>query len=154
MMGYHLTSSDLPITKTSNCILAGVEKAVTEPTPMPCIRCGECATACPVSLLPQQIYWHAKAKELEKTREYSLFDCIECGCCSYVCPSEIPLVQYFRFAKTEIMNQEDEKRKSNIARVRHENRQARQETEKREKDLRQQRRKAALASEKTDKETP
>lgn len=153
MMGYHLTGCDLPITKTSNCILAGVENAVTEPMPMPCIRCGECATACPVSLLPQQIYWHARAKELEKTQEYNLFDCIECGCCSYVCPSEIPLVQYFRFAKTEIMNQEDEKKKSNVARIRHENRQNRQETEKREKDLRQQRRKATLASENVDKET-
>jgi electron transport complex protein RnfC len=153
MMGYHLTGCDLPITKTSNCILAGVENAVTEPMPMPCIRCGECATACPVSLLPQQIYWHARAKELEKTQEYNLFDCIECGCCSYVCPSEIPLVQYFRFAKTEIMNQEDEKKKSNVARIRHENRQNRQETEKREKDLRQQRRKATLASEHVDKET-
>ena len=51
------------------------------------------------------------------------------------------------------MNQEDEKKKSNVARIRHENRQTRQETEKREKDLRQQRRKATLASEHVDKET-
>jgi electron transport complex protein RnfC len=158
MMGYQLSSSDLPITKTANCILAGVEEAALDTTPMPCIRCGDCATVCPVSLLPQQLYWYARAKDLEKTRDYNLFDCIECGCCNYVCPSEIPLVQYFRFAKTETMNQEQERQKSDAARIRHENRQARQLREKQEKELRQQQRKAALAASQAvksaDKETP
>ena len=157
MMGYQLSSSYLPITKTANCIISGVDNAAPEPTPMPCIRCGDCATACPVNLLPQQIYWHARAKDLEKTSEYNLFDCIECGCCNYVCPSEIPLVQYFRFAKTETMNQEQERQRSDVARVRHENRQTRQNMEKREKELRQQQRKAALAAsqaaKQADKET-
>lgn len=152
MMGYQLSSGDLPITKTANCILAGVDDAAPETTPLPCIRCGDCATACPVSLLPQQLYWHARAKDLEKTREYNLFDCIECGCCNYVCPSEIPLVQYFRFAKTETMNQEQERQKSDAARIRFENRQARQEEEKREKERRQQQRKAALAQSQTTKQ--
>tara|TARA_R110002111_G_scaffold4614_15_gene25298 strand:+ start:361 stop:1845 length:1485 start_codon:yes stop_codon:yes gene_type:complete len=158
MMGYQLSGSDLPVTKTANCILAGIDDAATETTPLPCIRCGDCATACPVSLLPQQLYWHARAKDLEKTREYNLFDCIECGCCNYVCPSEIPLVQYFRFAKTETMNQEQERQKSDAARVRFENRQLRQEEEKREKERRQQQRKAALAvsqaAKQNQKETP
>ncbi len=154
MMGYHLSSSDLPITKTANCILAGVDNAAPEASPLPCIRCGDCATACPVSLLPQQLYWHARAKDLEKTREYNLFDCIECGCCNYVCPSEIPLVQYFRFAKTETMNQEQERQKSDAARIRFENRQARQEEEKREKERRQQQRKAALAQSQAAKQDP
>jgi electron transport complex protein RnfC len=131
MMGYNLSGDHLPVTKTANCIIVGVDDG---------------ATACPVSLLPQQLYWHSRAKDLDKTKEYNLFDCIECGCCSYVCPSEIPLVHYFRFAKTEIMNQQQEHAKADVARIRHENRLARLELEQQEKELRQQQRKAALAA--------
>lgn len=152
MMGYNLSGDHLPVTKTANCILVGVENAAPDTKPMPCIRCGECATACPVGLLPQQLYWHARAKDLDKTEDYNLFDCIECGCCSYVCPSKIPLVHYFRFAKTEIMNQQQETLKADNARIRHDNRQQRQELEKKEKQERQRQRKAALAATKAAKE--
>ncbi len=152
MMGYNLSGDHLPVTKTANCILVGVDDGAPASTPMPCIRCGDCAEACPASLLPQQLYWHARAKDLEKTQEYNLFDCIECGCCSYVCPSKIPLVHYFRFAKTETMTQQLETQKSDIARVRHENRLSRHELEKQEKEERQRQRKLALAATKAAKE--
>ena len=152
MMGYNLSGDHLPITKTANCIIVGVDDGAKPSTPLPCIRCGECAIACPVSLLPQQLYWYARAKDLDKTNEYHLFDCIECGCCSYVCPSEIPLVHYFRYAKTEIMNQQQEQEKADLARIRHENRLARLKLEQQEKDLRQQQRKAALAATQAAKE--
>lgn len=152
MMGYNLAGDNLPLTKTANCILVGVDDAAEAIKPLPCIRCGECAEACPVSLLPQQLYWHSRSKDLEKTREYNLFDCIECGCCTYVCPSKIPLVQYFRFAKTETMNQEQEREKAELARLRHDNRQERQERERREKEEKQRQRKAALAATKAAKE--
>jgi electron transport complex protein RnfC len=55
------------------------------------------------------MYWFSRAKNFGKTQEYHIFDCIECGCCSFVCPSHIPLVQYFRFAKSEIWAREREK---------------------------------------------
>jgi len=152
MMGYNLSGDHLPITKTANCILVGVDNAAPKTEPLPCIRCGECATACPVSLLPQQLYWFSRSKDLEKTREYNLFDCIECGCCSYVCPSKIPLVHYFRFAKTETMNHELETQKADNARIRHENRLERHEAEKKEKEERQRQRKLALAATKAAKE--
>jgi electron transport complex protein RnfC len=152
MMGYNLSGDHLPITKTANCILLGVDNAKPAEKPLPCIRCGECATACPVSLLPQQLYWYSRDKDLEKTREYNLFDCIECGCCSYVCPSKIPLVHYFRFAKTETMNQQQEQLKADNARVRHENRLERQELERIEKEERQRQRKLALAATQAAKE--
>jgi electron transport complex protein RnfC len=71
------------------------------------------------------MYWYARAKDLDKVQDYHLFDCIECGCCAHVCPSHIPLVQYYRFAKTEIWASEREKRKSELARRRHELRVAR-----------------------------
>lgn len=148
MMGYSLAGDELPITKTANCILVGVEDVAPANEPLPCIRCGDCADVCPASLLPQQIYWYSRAKEFDTTRDYKLFDCIECGCCDYVCPSKIPLVSYFRFAKTEIMNQERERRKSDLARERHESRLERLERERLEKEQRQAQRKAALEASK------
>jgi electron transport complex protein RnfC len=146
MMGFALYSDKLPIVKAANCVLAGTPDELPEPgEAQPCIRCGMCEQACPVNLLPQQLYWYSKAKEFDKTEEYNLFDCIECGCCSYVCPSEIPLVQYYRYAKTEIRNTEYEREKSDIARERFEFRNERLAREEREKAEKMRLRKETLA---------
>ncbi|MEZ5504159.1 MAG: electron transport complex subunit RsxC, partial [Halioglobus sp.] len=103
MMGFTVPDPDVPIVKTTNCLLAPTESELpTPPPPQACIRCGMCAEACPVSLLPQQMFWFAQGKEFEKLEKHNLFDCIECGACSYACPSNIPLVQYYRAAKAEI----------------------------------------------------
>ena len=131
MMGYTLPSTQVPLLKGSNCILAPNGLEITEmPPEKPCIRCGECAVACPAMLLPQQLFWHAKAEEYDKAESYNLKDCIECGCCSYVCPSDIPLVEYYRVAKAAIRQQADEKQKAERAKVRFEARLARLEEEK------------------------
>jgi len=145
MMGFTLTHDDLPVIRTTNCILAAGAKEAPEPPPaMPCIRCGACAEVCPALLLPQQLYWFSRAREFDKTQDYHLFDCIECGCCAYVCPSHIPLVQYYRFAKTEIWAQEREKRKADQARRRHEFHLERLAREKAEREERMRKKKAAL----------
>ncbi len=134
MMGIALANHEVPLVKTGNCLLAVSRDEIDpHPTVMPCIRCGTCADACPISLLPQQMYWHARARDFDMLQEYDLFDCIECGCCAYVCPSNIPLVQYYRFAKSEIRSQQEQKRKADIARQRHEWREQRLEREKRER---------------------
>jgi electron transport complex protein RnfC len=147
MMGYPLPDVSVPVTKTTNCLLATSRDTLPirqKNEAMPCIRCGSCADVCPVNLLPQQLYWYSRAKEFDKAQDYNLFDCIECGCCDYVCPSQIPLVQYFRFAKTEIWNLEREKKKSELARNRHEFRQFRLEREKEEKAARHKAKAAAI----------
>lgn len=110
MMGFTLNSDQLPVIKGCNCLLVESADQANRPgNAMPCIRCGECARVCPATLLPQQLYWYSSSKNFDKVQDYHLFDCIECGCCAYVCPSQIPLVQYFRFAKTEIWNLERER---------------------------------------------
>ncbi len=134
MMGFALHSMNVPVIKTTNCVLATTPAQTPAPRDaLPCIRCGACMDACPVHLLPQQLYWHAHAKEFDKTQTYNLFDCIECGCCAYVCPSQIPLVQYYRYAKAEIWAQERDKEKADLARKRHDFRQERIEREKAER---------------------
>jgi electron transport complex protein RnfC len=145
MMGFDLQSDLVPMTKSGNCLLALTEAEAPLPQPAsPCIRCGECARVCPADLLPQQIYWHARARDLDKAQEYHLFDCIECGCCAYVCPAHIPLVHYYRFAKTEIWTQEHEREKSDLARRRHEARQARLERLEQERKAKLRQKKEAL----------
>lgn len=135
MMGFALSSDQVPVVKVSNCLLVPTEQEVPPAeAEQACIRCGACADACPAGLLPQQLYWHSKAKELDKAQDYDLFDCIECGACAYVCPSQIPLVQYYRQSKATIRENEREQEKANKARERFEARQARLEREKLERE--------------------
>ncbi|MEZ5507051.1 MAG: electron transport complex subunit RsxC [Gammaproteobacteria bacterium] len=156
MMGFSIHDPSVPVVKTTNCLLAPSETEFPDPAPeQPCIRCGACAQACPVNLLPQQLYWFSKAKEFEKAAHFNLFDCIECGACAYVCPSSIPLVQYYRFSKGAIRTAEQEARKSDHARIRFEARKARHEKEEQEKELkRQERAKAAAAKQAAKKDAP
>lgn len=134
MMGFRMPALDVPVVKAANCIIAASPRLFQAPPPeMPCIRCGECARACPTDLQPFEMYWHARSKNFGKVQEYHLFDCIECGCCAFVCPSHIPLVDYYRFAKTEIWDRERKKTAADEARVRFEARNERTEREKREK---------------------
>ncbi|MBF4399472.1 electron transport complex subunit RsxC [Vibrio anguillarum] len=137
MMGFTLPHSQVPITKTTNCILAPTRKEIASSQhEMACIRCGQCAEACPASLLPQQLFWHAKAEEYDKCEELNLKDCIECGACAYVCPSEIPLVQYYRQAKAEIKTRQQESEAAERARVRFEEKKARLERDKTDRENR------------------
>jgi len=145
MMGFVVEDMDVPVIKTSNCLLAMVMADLPRDTrAMACIRCGECNRACPANLLPQQLYWYARSRELDKIENYHLFDCIECGCCSQVCPSHIPLVQYYRYAKTEIWAKQREKHKADIARERHEFHLLRMERKQREDEERKRRKKELL----------
>jgi electron transport complex protein RnfC len=126
MMGFAVSNLAAPITKITNCLLAPTEAELPLPEePRPCIRCGHCAEACPASLLPQQLYWYARAKDQEQLAEHRLFDCIECGACAYVCPSQIPLVQYYRAAKGQIRDSEQERARSDNSRARFEAREKR-----------------------------
>ncbi|MBY7896246.1 electron transport complex subunit RsxC [Vibrio fluvialis] len=137
MMGFTLPHANVPIVKIANCILAPSRNEIPQHDyEMACIRCGQCADACPASLLPQQLYWHSKAEEYEKCEELNLKDCIECGACAYVCPSEIPLVQYYRQSKAEIKNRKWEAEAAERAKLRFEEKKARMEREKAERENR------------------
>ena len=154
MMGFALADATIPVVKTTNCLLVPSKKElVDDNAERPCIRCSACADACPASLLPQQMFWHAKAKEYDKAEEYDLFDCIECGACAYVCPSEIPLVHYYRQAKSEIRLQRDEKNKAEKAKQRFEARNERLEREKEERETKHRRAKEARLAAKSNSDS-
>lgn len=126
MMGYSIEDPQVPVVKTTNCIMAPSHAEMPPAPPaQACIRCGMCAEACPASLLPQQLYWYAQAEDYLRLENHNLFDCIECGACSFVCPSAIPLVQYYRAAKTTIRRIDAEKQKADRARERFEQRKER-----------------------------
>lgn len=142
MMGQQLQDVDAPVVKATNCLLIDERQESRLPV-MPCIRCGACAQACPMQLLPQQLYWHGRAKNLEKLEHYHLADCIECGCCAVVCPAQIPLVHYFRFAKSAIKERDFKRDLANQSRIRNEARQARLERIKQEQEARKAAKRAA-----------
>ncbi|MEJ1959033.1 MAG: electron transport complex subunit RsxC [Nitrosomonadales bacterium] len=156
MMGLHVDNPNLPVVKSTNCIIVKSPKLFPPPPlALPCIRCTRCAEACPADLQPQELFWFAKAKNFVQAKKYNLFDCIECGACAYVCPSHIPLVQYYRFAKSEIFALNKEQASADAARVRYEFRLERIEREKREKAERlAQRERAALEAAKQSTSKP
>ena len=143
MMGFTLSNDELPILKSSNCILAPSQKELpANDVASACIRCGLCTEACPADLLPQQLYWFSKAGELDKAEQHNIADCIECGACSYVCPSQIPLVQYYRHTKGAIKSERAAQDKSNRSKIRFEARQDRLDREAAEKKAKRQARAA------------
>ncbi len=147
MMGFALASLAAPVIKTTNCLLAPTPDELPLPQPaQACIRCGLCAEACPASLLPQQLYWYAQAKDQQQLEKHHLFDCIECGACAWVCPSNIPLVQYYRASKAYVVDARQEKQRSENAMHRFEARQSRVAHEAQEREAKRAERKAAAAA--------
>ncbi|MBL0712025.1 MAG: electron transport complex subunit RsxC, partial [Colwellia sp.] len=132
MMGFSILNEQVPIVKTSNCILAPSKIEMPSAfdgnsNEVECIRCGQCADVCPSQLLPQEMQWSAKAKDHQQLIKLNLFDCIDCGACAYVCPSQMPLVQYYRVAKAEIRQQQQLDLKAEKAKERFEARKLRLE---------------------------
>ncbi|SFX10170.1 electron transport complex subunit RsxC [Marinospirillum alkaliphilum] len=146
MMGFNLDSDQYHVTKGMNCLLLTTAEELPLPGPeQPCIRCGRCEDACPVRLLPQQLYFYAAGGAFDKAEQQQLADCIECGACAWVCPSEIPLVQYYRHAKDQLIRKRADARKADLAKLRFEARKARLEREEQEKETKRRARAEAAA---------
>ena len=103
MRGSPVVSADSVLEKRNNAILI-----MKDPKPQPqtaCIRCGRCASACPITLYPAMVETALTLGNYEKLNSLNINYCMECGCCSYVCPAKRPLTQVMRTAKAEIRRQ-------------------------------------------------
>lgn len=99
MMGLSLFSLDIPVVKTSSCLLALTEDEVEQSKTTACIHCGRCLRACPELLVPRSMHAAAQAEDFERFMALNGMECIECGSCTYVCPAKIPLTQSFQYAR-------------------------------------------------------
>jgi electron transport complex protein RnfC len=145
MTGKSVSTDEVPLVKASNCVLV-LSTAPSVGDELACIRCGDCASVCPVHLQPQQLYWYACADDEVKLRDFGLIDCIECGCCDLVCPSHISLTADFRTAKGRIRELADEKARAERARQRFEARNQRLERERAEREAELAQQKASAKS--------
>ena len=106
MMGIAVSTTEVPITKTTNAITVLSEDPVetADRKMTACLHCGRCTTVCPNGLMPQMMADAVAAGDYERY-EKKLFglDCISCGSCTYICPAKRPLTQTFKQTKAEIM---------------------------------------------------
>ncbi len=99
MMGFAVSTLDIPVTKTTSSVLFLTEAEIDTRPLSACIRCGWCLEACPMGLEPKEIGLYVEANKAEQTEQFGVFECFECGSCAYVCPAKRPLVQFVRLAK-------------------------------------------------------
>ncbi len=102
MMGNAQYRADVPVGKCTNAILAFAgdeERTAANPT---CIRCGKCASVCPMRLQPLFLYLYQRKGMVAELESANVLDCIECGACAYICPGRLHLVQAMRTGKQQV----------------------------------------------------
>ena len=103
MMGIAVYSTEDPIFKNTNAIVAMNKRDALPKVQTACIHCGRCVSACPMGLNPtafaKAMSFDSVADRAERLEEAKVGLCMECGCCSYVCPAARPLVEYNKLGK-------------------------------------------------------
>jgi electron transport complex protein RnfC len=103
MMGFAISSLDVPVTKGTSGVLVLPEKGIFHADDYkPCIRCSRCVDVCPMQLQPGVISVYIEKGHYEDAKANNLFDCFECGSCAFVCPSKRPIVQLVRLGKSMV----------------------------------------------------
>lgn len=105
MMGMTVPSTEAPVLKNTNAVLALTPKEAKLPKTTACIRCGACINTCPFGLAPAAISKAYDNKSIDELRALSVEACMECGCCSFVCPANRPLVQKNKLSKQLLREQ-------------------------------------------------
>ena len=104
MMGNSIADVNSPIEKRNNAVLV-MKDELNNIKSSACIRCGRCASACPMKLYPFMVEANMNKGLTENLAKLNVNYCMECGSCSYVCPAKRPLTQVMRVAKAELRRQ-------------------------------------------------
>jgi len=108
MMGTALPTIDIPVIKTTNCLIACSEESSFAPKETACIKCGRCLSVCPMHLMPPNIETAYELNRFDVLKHYKINMCVECGCCAYVCPAKRHLVQIMQLSKEKLWLHEQE----------------------------------------------
>ena len=100
MMGMSVPDLTMPITKTTNALLAF--KTYNKCKVTACIRCGRCVNVCPLGLMPAEIDKAYKIKNIDALKTLKVNLCMNCGSCTYVCPANRKLAETNQLAKSLI----------------------------------------------------
>ena len=104
MMGYTISSLDVPVIKTTSGVLLLHESEIISEEEQNCIRCGRCIDVCPCGLMPSFIASAVKYCDLKEAEKAGVVDCLKCGSCAYVCPAHIKFMQWVEIGKLRIKN--------------------------------------------------
>jgi electron transport complex protein RnfC len=102
MMGLAQHDLAAPVVKACSGILALTTAELGPVTEAGnCVRCGRCAEACPIQLMPNRLARLSELGRAEEVRDLGIEVCMECGTCAFACPSQQPLVQWLRLGKQQ-----------------------------------------------------
>ncbi|MCM1133420.1 MAG: electron transport complex subunit RsxC [Ruminococcus flavefaciens] len=100
MMGMAIPDVNMPVTKTTNALLAFSK--YDERKTSACIRCGRCVNVCPLGLMPAEIDRAYKIRNIDDLKALKVTLCMNCGSCTYVCPANRKLAETNQLAKSLI----------------------------------------------------
>lgn len=103
MMGFAMTSLDVPVTKGTSALLVLKEDVVALSESSPCIRCARCVDVCPGRVMPSKLAVLAARGNKEAFVANGGMECCECGCCSFICPARRPLTQTIKTMRKQIL---------------------------------------------------
>ena len=103
MRGVEMKSLEVPVTKTVTGFLCMSRDYSDKPGV--CIRCGACAEACPISLLPTKLSDAAEAEKEQEFRDMNGMECLGCGSCSFVCPARRLLAPSIQEMRRKLLGQ-------------------------------------------------
>ncbi|MDE6785052.1 MAG: electron transport complex subunit RsxC [Ruminococcus sp.] len=100
MMGMSIPDISMPVTKTTNALLA--LNKYDERKTSACIRCGRCVNVCPIGLMPAEIDRAYRIRDIDDLKALKVTLCMNCGSCTFVCPANRKLAETNQLAKTLI----------------------------------------------------